>query len=546
MPYHNDRYHRSSTYPTSFHSRGSDRYEALSRNPGTFDEDRNSVRLRRLQLVACVALAFAVMTAGISLLSLITTLRTGGGGRGGNPSATSIVPSQLRTTDVATSPYPQMLPEQVADISSITATASVSSHSPEEHHNNNNEEVEYHHYEEAEDQTMPFPQQQQQEQVEDKPPACSAEENEMVRYQLPEAGCRTSGYLCSISFETACPLQSWLEDYYNLYADEESDGRPFVGISVGCNKAFNAIDTLRMASANPKFDKAEWHQAIYGTQEPSMDENHRVKNGACSQEDAPPFPLSTGRRQRAAEMHCIEPILPAADAVQAAAESLGWDKQQYNSNNDLEQSIVVSAVAIGREDGELSFPTKDVYPGDETMGMTACMPDPNASEEANQARMKELKCETVPVHNLSSYAQLHDSLHHRIHVLNIDTEGHDFDVMLGGKDVLERVEYLEFERHFKGPWNGQSLHDAIQMLEEFDFTCYFAGRGNLWRISGDGCFQEYFDVPCWSNVACANRRLVPTLANVMEQTYQKTLGLGKDFTPANMVQKGPKNQYSFR
>ena len=57
-------------------------------------------------------------------------------------------------------------------------------------------------------------------------------------------------------------------------------------------------------------------------------------------------------------------------------------------------------------------------------------------------------------------------------------------------------------------------------MDELGFTCYWAGRGELWRITG--CWQTHYGGAFWSNVACANRRLAPSLLQTMETVFLET------------------------
>ena len=57
-----------------------------------------------------------------------------------------------------------------------------------------------------------------------------------------------------------CPTSSWLDDYYSHYKSKDSS--PFLGINIGCNKAYDAIELSRMGMFNPKFDKTAWGQAL--------------------------------------------------------------------------------------------------------------------------------------------------------------------------------------------------------------------------------------------------------------------------------------------
>ena len=58
-------------------------------------------------------------------------------------------------------------------------------------------------------------------------------------------------------------------------------------------------------------------------------------------------------------------------------------------------------------------------------------------------------------------------------------------------------------------------------MDELGFTCYWAGRSELWRITG--CWQPHYGGAFWSNVACANRRLAPSLLERMERVFLDTL-----------------------
>ena len=67
-------------------------------------------------------------------------------------------------------------------------------------------------------------------------------------------------------------------------------------------------------------------------------------------------------------------------------------------------------------------------------------------------------------------------------------EGYDFDVLFGASSVLDRNHYLEFEYHEQGNWGKLHIQDAVRLLDGKGFTCYWAGKNKLWRISG--CYFE--------------------------------------------------------
>ena len=72
-----------------------------------------------------------------------------------------------------------------------------------------------------------------------------------------------------------------------------------------------------------------------------------------------------------------------------------------------------------------------------------------------------------------------------------------------------------------GSWSKQHLYDIVQMLGEASFTCYWAEKKRLWRITN--CWMLFYDIHVWSNVACVNRERVPRLASKMEAVFQETL-----------------------
>jgi len=119
-----------------------------------------------------------------------------------------------------------------------------------------------------------------------------------------------------------------------------------------------------------------------------------------------------------------------------------------------------------------------------------------------------------------------------INVLSIDVEGYDMDVLLGAANILERVQYLEFEYHYRGNWNHKyHIWNATQFLDRQGFTCYWAGgtshitqKGRLWRITACDVPDVYTKWRGWSSVACVHRSQT-ILAKDMEDLFLKTLQL---------------------
>lgn len=345
------------------------------------------------------------------------------------------------------------------------------------------------------------------------PPPCTLKQLNIIQQQLPPDACLQNRQTpwkqkCSLTENTNCPDAKWIDDYYK----ESSIGSKFTGISVGCNKGFDAIEAMRRGSGNPVFDKAKWKQAL---QEVT---GGQVARGVCGQDSGQQFELSEESHigTREAKMHCIEPLPVTAAALQQASHQLNYDSHGF----------IVAHAAIAKGSGSAYFPKTSltnqvhmkVQVGSENQGMATC--------GRNAAR--DPRCQEVPTYSLDKYAQqfIASKDDSAIQYLGIDVEGYDYDVLLGGlNETLPRVEYLEFEYNWMGSWKYQSLKDAIQHLENINFTCYWAGtRGRLWRITN--CFLDYYEVKHWSNVACVNRYRVPSLHARMEQIFASTLKVG--------------------
>ncbi|KAL7463144.1 hypothetical protein ACHAXS_003525 [Conticribra weissflogii] len=360
---------------------------------------------------------------------------------------------------------------------------------------------------------------------------CTPDQLSIIETQLPPTDCRKHvnspwTQRCSFSYATQCPDAMWLDELYQRRHRERrksettvgGGGGSFTAIFVGCNKGMDAVDTMRMGSGNPTFDKAAWRNAMTKGGEISLD------NSVCNQASLPQFDLSSGAEDGAAvaadeqlpgqftaQVHCIEPMPITAEALSASARTLQWDKRGF----------VVTHAAIAREDGITPFPSgKSV--GKENKGMENC-----------KSGADGVNCVNVDMYSLDTYVDkfLPKDDGHIIDFLSIDVEGFDMDVMLGGSSTLKnRVHYLEFEYNWMGPWKNQKLSESIRLLdEEYNFTCYWPGYdGNIWRITD--CWLDYYDLHFWANVACVKRGVkeVEDMAERMEELFQETLEKGSN------------------
>uniref|UniRef100_A0A7S1GKV0 Methyltransferase FkbM domain-containing protein n=1 Tax=Cyclophora tenuis TaxID=216820 RepID=A0A7S1GKV0_CYCTE len=186
--------------------------------------------------------------------------------------------------------------------------------------------------------------------------------------------------------------------------------------------------------------------------------------------------------------------------------------------------MVIHHAAMSDYKGSAYFPTKiiidevskAVEPGLEVAGL-----DGRFCSMENQDELNEY-CTKVPVTTMDEHFADIIKQRQLIHVLKVDSEGWDYPILFrGGLNVLRLTEYLEFEYHHDGAWQNYTLQSAIDQLDGMGFTCYWAGKSQLWRITG--CWFDHYGYKYWSNVACAHRRLAPALENHMEHIFEQTI-----------------------
>jgi len=294
-----------------------------------------------------------------------------------------------------------------------------------------------------------------------------------------------------------CPSSSWLDEYYSLLYRKYQENpnwnlEPFLGINVGCNKGYDAINLARLGMLNPKFDRDTWGQALVNAGLADV--------GVCGQSQTQnQFQLSSalsGHTVRKGEMHCIEPMPSTFEAINKVKSQLNLGKE----------GLVMTNAALSSTNGVIDFP--NARAGKENFGIDSCQKNNDF-------------CEKVPMYSLPTYVETFVNGHGPINILSIDVEGFDFDVLFGAGNVLDRTEYLEFEYHKVGNWGGYHLTDAIRLLDAKGFTCYWAGVNRLWRLTG--CQHPLYETwHEWSNVACVHRSKID-LAHIMEQTFKKSI-----------------------
>jgi len=299
------------------------------------------------------------------------------------------------------------------------------------------------------------------------------------------------------AFKTCCPQSNWIEDLYQEGFDLGSEDGSFLGVTIGCNKGFDAINTARMGMRNPVFDKPEWNKNLVA----------RGVNtkGACGQHTSPQYELGRGEGLIKGEMHCVEPMPSTFDAVKNVADKLNLHIEGF----------VTTQAAISSRDGEISFPTGNSSQGAEEYSIASC-------NDQSRIQARNDYCTDIPMYSLQTYVDTYVKSKGPINILSVDVEGFDFDVLFGAGSVLDRTQYLEFEYHIYGSWAKLHVHDLVNLLDGKGFNCYWAGKKKLWRITN--CELRKFDTwHGWSNVACVHRSQTE-LAQKMENLFLATIG----------------------
>ena len=137
------------------------------------------------------------------------------------------------------------------------------------------------------------------------PTGCTRDQLLAVRAQLHPTDCVKAVrdpwlQSCSLTAQTKCPdPANWLDEYYSElqreYALEEEQQQqlllrggefasPFLAISVGCNKGFDALNTLRMGTFDASLSKSDWNDAMTAGEE-------KIHQSVCKQDATPEFEI---------------------------------------------------------------------------------------------------------------------------------------------------------------------------------------------------------------------------------------------------------------
>lgn len=330
------------------------------------------------------------------------------------------------------------------------------------------------------------------------PPQCSAGQLEILSKQIGPMLCERSKKMpymnrCSFSWASQCPDTPWVGRHLAKAKTTTEDS--FLSFFVGCNKAIDAVNALQLGSRNPKYDVAKWKE--------SLKKAGDFAGSSCKQLDGKDYTLKDPTQpHRLAQVYCFEPVTSTFTQLQRTKTEMGWTNE-----------LVLEQAAMSSEAGSMSVSTSiELGKEDSTLEELTCSKNHQG-------------CQEIPIYTLNDYVATSLSGTPPIHFLSIDVEGYDFEVLKGASNILPRVHYLEFEYSWKEPWGKQNLADAIQMLHDVGFICYFPGdkKERIWRITG--CWQEHYALHFWSNIACVNGNIPEArpLADDMEEHFLETL-----------------------
>ena len=125
-----------------------------------------------------------------------------------------------------------------------------------------------------------------------------------------------------------------------------------MGISVGCNKGYDAIRTARMGLSSTDFDSTALDTEMKNS-------NDSLIPGACAQEFSDQVKVISSRKHGA--MHCIEPVPSTFARIKHASDALGLGQK----------GLILTHAAIGSTQGTVKFPTAAAA-GIETLGIDSC------------------------------------------------------------------------------------------------------------------------------------------------------------------------------
>lgn len=281
---------------------------------------------------------------------------------------------------------------------------------------------------------------------------------------------------------TKCYADPWINDM----VVSDPDGQNKVFVDVGCNTGIDAV--LFLSRWGVKHDAAQvWSKELSSrVGQGACGENYRFNNFVDSERSL------FSRLDWAVHSAPSDPIVLCVEPMPANVRLLHEVNQAvFGPDSPVE---IISAAASDSNGA-------------------AFFPDGGAGKE-NQILSPSENPGTVSVQVTTVDTLLSERNIKTVDILTIDTEGFDPAVVRGAMETLRYrgVRYLTFEVHqdlVGTPWYNTTIFSVIDVLDEEQFDCYWAGNaGSLRLITGClGAKDEDFGVRRvgWSNVACVRR-----------------------------------------
>jgi len=353
------------------------------------------------------------------------------------------------------------------------------------------------------------------------PPQCTNEQYDVLKKQLPGSGCeefQQKAWLtqsCSFASKTICGNANphWFYDYIqqqkNVTEDNDDEDITFRAIIVGCNKGYEAIELLRIASP-PSSDTNRYSWIDWKSEFHKVDGSDKIDESL----DCPivgTVPSNKNSLFKKQQVFCIEGYSKTFDQLKKTKDALGF-------GDELDLTHMIAASNLEVESQILKVYTKDRI-GESHVGI---------SYWSKRCRKHPEDCTDTDTNSIDNWIKTKPSLmidKPPIHYMSITAEGSDYDILRGTAQNLARIQYLDFGYHWNYRWNDKSLKDLIFRLKKKGFVCYWTGSDGerMWRISD--CWQEHYELKFVASIGCVNSNIpaAEPLLNQMERIFLDTL-----------------------